>query len=86
MSRVQSEEVVDVAVLVFRVIDVFRPFHQLTVAAHFVGSQMCQHFLPLFTFLAVHSEYFACFNGILQNFADYGVNESGSFVNRSMFG
>ena len=61
MSRVQSEEVVDVAVLVFRVIDVFRPFHQLTVAAHFVGSQMCQHFLPLFTFLAVHSEHFACF-------------------------
>ena len=64
MSRMQSEQVVDVAVCVFRVVYIGRPFQQLTVASYAVRNEFCQYVFPLFAFFGVRSEYFACLNGI----------------------
>ena len=80
VSRMQAEQVVYMAVLVFRVINIFRPFHQLTVTAYLIWSEIFQHFFPLPAFLLVYAQYFRRINGVQKDFADNGMNESGPLV------
>ena len=64
MPRMQSEQVVDVAVFIFRVVYVGRPFQQLTVASYTVRNQFGQYVFPLFAFFGVRSEHLACLDGV----------------------
>ena len=54
MTGMKAVEVVDVAVLVFGIIDVGAPFQQLAVTPHLVRNDIVQHMLPLPHFGLVH--------------------------------
>ena len=73
MSRMQSEKMIDMPVLIERIVDIFRPFHQLSISSDLVRRHSLKNFLPTGTFLLINVQCPACFNGIKQNFTDYGM-------------
>ena len=86
MAWVESEEMIDVAMLVLRVVDVLRPFHQLSVTSNLIRSQMLQRVLPLAALLGVLAECAVCLNSVEENLTDDGVGEGGSLIHGSVFG
>ena len=73
------------AVLVLRIVNILRPFHQLTVTANLVWSQLRQHLFPLLAFLLVHAQYLRCIDGIQEDFTDYRMHKGSTLVYRTMF-
>ena len=85
VSRMQTEQVVYMTVLVFWIIDILRQIHQLTITAYLIRSEFFQHFFPLLAFLLVYAQYFRCIDGIQKDFTDNGMNESGPLIYWTVF-
>ena len=64
MSRMQSEQVVDVPVFIFRIVYVGRPFQELAVASYAVRNEFGQYVFPLLALFGVRSEYLACLDSV----------------------
>lgn len=84
-ARMQTIEVVDMAVVVVGVVDVTTPLHQLSVAANLIRCQAVEHLLPFAHFLAINAKHLGGTDGIGQDVADDGMREGRSLVDRSMF-
>ena len=80
VSRMQAEQVVYMAVFILWIINILRPFHQLTITAYLIRSEFFQHFFPLFAFFFIYAQYFRCINGVQKDFTDNGMNESSPLV------
>ena len=86
VARMQTKEMIHVAMLVLRVVDVGRPLHELSVATYLVRSEMLQSVLPLAAFLCALAQHATCLNSIQEHFAYHGVSERCALVNRSVLG
>ena len=81
----QTEQMIHMPVCILRIIHVFRPFHQLSVASYLIRSQLLQYFFPLFTFSLIDTQHFTGINGILYDFAYNCMHKSSSLIYRTMF-
>ena len=86
MSRMQAEQMIHMTMFIFRIINIYRPFHQLTITTYLIGNEIGKHMLPLLTFFLIYTQHFACFNRIHQNFTHYGMHKSSSLIDRTMLG
>ena len=86
MSWVQTEQVVHVAVLILRVIDILAPLHDLAVASYLIWREFGENLFPLLAQLAVNAKNLTCRNGVEQYLAYYSVYECRSLVNRAVLG
>ena len=64
MPGMQAKEMVHMTMLVFRIIHITRPFHQLAIAPNFIRNQLLQYLLPVFAFFSIHPQHFAGIDSI----------------------
>ena len=86
VSWVQAEEVVHVAMLVFRVIDVGGPLHELTVASYLVRRDVLQRVFPLPTVFLALAQHAAGLHGVGEHLTYHGMGERGALVHGAMLG
>ena len=85
MSRMQSEQMIHMAMFIFRIINIHRPFHQLPITSYFIRSKISKYMLPLLAFFFVYTQYLARLNSIQQNLTHHSVHKCRSLINRPMF-
>ena len=85
-TGMQSEEMVNMTMLVFRVIYIGAPLLQLSVATNLIGNQAVNHVLPFPSFVGIYLQDVGGLNCFREQFAHYSVNVGYTFVNASMFG
>ena len=83
-ARMQTEEMVHMAMLILRIIYILRPLHQLTIAANLIRSNVLQGIFPLLAILGILAQNLARLYGIEQNLTNHGMSEGGTLVYRSV--
>ena len=83
-TRMQTEEMVHMAMLILRIIYILRPLHQLTIAANLIRSNVLQGIFPLLAILGILAQNLACLYGIKQNLTNHGMSKGGTLVYRSV--
>ena len=85
-SGMEAEEMVGMAMVVVRVVDILIPFLQLAVLSDFIRAYAGEFFFPFLHRLRVSVENTGRFNGVGKNLASYGVGIGGAAVASAVFG
>ena len=84
MPRMQSEQMIHMPMLVFRIINIYRPFHQLTIPPYFIRNEIGKHMLPLLTFFLIYAQHFTRLDCIQQNLTYNGMYKGSTLIDRAM--
>ena len=83
-ARMQTKEMVHMAMLILRIIDILRPLHQLSVTANLIRSNVLQGIFPLLAVLGILAQNLARLYRIEQNLTNHGMSKGGTLVYRSV--
>ena len=75
---------VHMAMLILRIINILRPFHQLSIATNLVRSNMLQGIFPQFAILGILAQNLTSLYSIKQNLTNHGMSKGCTLVYRSV--
>ena len=83
-ARMQTKEMVHMAMLILRIIYILRPLHQLSVTANLIRSNVLQGIFPQLAILGILAQNLAGLYRIEQNLTNHGMSEGCTLVYRSV--